>query len=131
MARLLLVHGASPGEKDEDGHNPEEWHLLLGRSVSRTFESVLMLASVCHGRVIKRFCPRSLCGTFSREQRACWFGLRESVARTIRMLQSPKFALDEADKCFQAGEMWLALRLCEMGLKFYSCALPAGHSLGN
>ena len=33
MARLLLVHGASPGEKDEDGHNPEEWHLLLGRSV--------------------------------------------------------------------------------------------------
>ena len=34
MARLLLVHGASPGEKDEDGHNPEEWHLLLGRSVS-------------------------------------------------------------------------------------------------
>ena len=28
--------------------------------------------------------------------------------------------LDEADKCFQAGEMWLALRLCEMGLKFYS-----------
>ena len=35
MARLLLVHGASPGEKDEDGHNPEEWHLLLGRSVLR------------------------------------------------------------------------------------------------
>ena len=31
MARLLLVHGASPGEKDEDGHNPEEWHLLLDR----------------------------------------------------------------------------------------------------
>ena len=35
MARLLLVHGASPGEKDEDGHNPEEWHLLLGRWVLR------------------------------------------------------------------------------------------------
>ena len=68
---------------------------------------------------------------FLKRATVCWFGLRESVARTIRMLQSPKFALDEADKCFQAGEMWLALRLCEMGLKFYSCALLTDRSLGN
>ena len=82
-----------------------------------------MLASVCHGRVIKTLLPAVALWHFLKRATVCWFGLRESVARTIRMLQSPKFALDEADKCFQAGEMWLALRLCEMGLKFYSCLL--------
>ena len=45
---------------------------------------------------------------------------REAVARTIRMLQNPRMALTEADKCFEGGEFWIAMRLCEMGAKFYS-----------
>ena len=32
----------------------------------------------------------------------------------------PQFALAEADRCFEAGEMWLAIKLCELGMKFYS-----------
>ena len=45
---------------------------------------------------------------------------REAIAKTIRMLQNPKFALVEADKCFEEGEFWIAMRLCEMGEKIYS-----------
>ena len=45
---------------------------------------------------------------------------REAVARTIRMLQSPKFALDEADQCFAIGDFWMAMRLCELGVRYYS-----------
>eukprot|EP01047_Picozoa_sp_COSAG01_P021007 COSAG01_NODE_1205_length_11235_cov_324.494124_10_plen_311_part_00 len=45
---------------------------------------------------------------------------REDVAQQIRMLQSPKFALSEAGRCADRGEMWMCLRLCDLGLRYYS-----------
>ena len=49
---------------------------------------------------------------------------REPIAHAIRMLQSPKFALAEAEECLDRQEVWMALRLCELGLRYYDVYLP-------
>eukprot|EP01052_Picozoa_sp_SAG31_P006165 SAG31_NODE_281_length_18584_cov_10.762564_4_plen_321_part_00 len=43
---------------------------------------------------------------------------RSDIARHIMLLCTPKFALAEADRCFEAREFWLAIKLCELGMKY-------------